>query len=88
MESMEARILEWVAVASSRGSSQPRDQTCISYVSCIIRQIFITSDIWEALSSWVGRPNLLNHTTSSYLDSSQSLSKFQCPFLLRGFYLQ
>ena len=24
------RILEWVAIAFSRGSSQPRDQTCIS----------------------------------------------------------
>ena len=29
-----ARILEWVAISSSRGSSQPRDWTCISYVSC------------------------------------------------------
>ena len=51
-------------------------------------RFFITSNIQEALSSWVGRPNLLNHTTNSYLDSSQSLSKFQCPFLLRYFYLQ
>ena len=24
----QARILEWVAISSSRGSSQPRDQTC------------------------------------------------------------
>ena len=31
-----ARILEWVAMSSSRGSSQPRDQT---QVSCIWRQI-------------------------------------------------
>ena len=29
-----ARILEWVAMPASRGSSQPRDQTCISCVSC------------------------------------------------------
>ena len=26
----QARILEWVAVSYSRGSSQPRDQTCVS----------------------------------------------------------
>ena len=26
----QARIQEWVAISSSRGSSQPRDQTCIS----------------------------------------------------------
>ena len=30
---LQARILEWVAVPFSRGSSQPRDQTCISYTA-------------------------------------------------------
>ena len=34
-----ARILEWVAKTSSRGSSPLRDQTCISYVSCIGRWV-------------------------------------------------
>ena len=29
------RILEWVAISSSRGSSQPRDQTHISCISCV-----------------------------------------------------
>jgi len=32
MEILQARILEWVAMSSSRGSSRPRDQTCISYI--------------------------------------------------------
>ena len=36
---LQARILEWVAVPSSRGSSQPRDQTCVSYISCIGRWV-------------------------------------------------
>ena len=36
----QARILEWVAVSSSRASSQHRDQTYVSYVSHIGRQIF------------------------------------------------
>ena len=31
----QARILEWVAIPSSRGSSCPRDRTYFSYVSCI-----------------------------------------------------
>ena len=31
---LQARILEWVAISTSRGSSQPRDQTLISHVSC------------------------------------------------------
>ena len=36
---LQARILEWVAVSFSRGSSQPRDQT---QVSCIAGR-FLTS---------------------------------------------
>ena len=32
---LPARILEWIAMPSSRGSSQARDWTCVSYVSCI-----------------------------------------------------
>ena len=34
----QTRILEWVAISSSRGSSQLRGQTCISYASCIGRR--------------------------------------------------
>ena len=36
---LQARILEWVAMPSSRGSSQPRDQT---QVSCIASRFFTT----------------------------------------------
>ena len=36
---LQARILEWVATPSSRGSSQPRGQTCISYVSYICKRV-------------------------------------------------
>ena len=36
---LQARILEWVAMPSSRGSSWPRDQTCIS---CIAAGFFTT----------------------------------------------
>ena len=34
----QARILEWVAISSSRRSSQHRDQTHVSCISCISRQ--------------------------------------------------
>ena len=34
----QTRILERVAISSSRGSSQLRGQTCISYASCIGRR--------------------------------------------------
>ena len=47
-----ARILEWVAIPFSRGASQPRDQTGISYVSCIGRWVLyhkhhLGSPIWH-----------------------------------------
>ena len=44
----QARILEWVAFSSSRGSSQIRDETCISYVSCTGRWILYHCASWEA----------------------------------------
>ena len=30
---LQARILEWVVIVSSRGSSQPRDLTQVSYIA-------------------------------------------------------
>ena len=39
---LQAWILEWVAISSSRGISQPRDQTCICDFSCTGRQVLLT----------------------------------------------
>ena len=36
---LQARLLEWVAMPSSRGSSRPRDQTCVSFISGIGRRV-------------------------------------------------
>ena len=41
----QARILEWVAISSFRGSSQPRDWICIS---CIGRWLLYHWATWEA----------------------------------------
>ena len=46
---LQARILEWVAIAFSRGSSQPRGRTRVSCVSCIGRPILYHCTTWEAL---------------------------------------
>ena len=43
----QPRILEWVAISSSRGSSRPRDQTC---VSCIAGRFFTTEPSGKSLS--------------------------------------
>ena len=40
---LQARILEWVAMPSSRRSSQPRDRTHVSYISCIGRWLLYHS---------------------------------------------
>ena len=37
---LQARILEWVAMPFSRGSSQPRDQTHVSCIYCIAGGFF------------------------------------------------
>jgi len=44
----QARILEWLTISSSRGSFWPRDQTCISCVSCIGKHVFYHWVTWKA----------------------------------------
>ena len=46
---LHARILEWVAMPSSKGCSQPRDQTHISCGSCIGRCVLYHRATWEEL---------------------------------------
>ena len=48
-EILQARILEWVVISSSRGSSWPRDPT---WVSCISRWILYHWATWEAQVSF------------------------------------
>ena len=47
---LQARVLEWVVTSSSRRSSQPRDQTCVSCLSTLAGKFFTTSTIWETPS--------------------------------------
>ena len=50
MAILQARMLEWVAMPSSRGSSQPRDRTRVSYVSCLGRwALYHEGHLWGAL---------------------------------------
>ena len=45
---LQTGILEWVAISFSGGSSRPRDQTCISSVSCTGRRVLYQ---WSHLGS-------------------------------------
>ena len=51
---LQARVLqEWVDGPSSRGSSQPREGTTVSYVSCIGRRVLYHQRHLGSLSSFV-----------------------------------
>ena len=46
---LQARILELVAIPSSRGSPKPRYWNCVSYISSLVGRLFTTSATQEAL---------------------------------------
>ena len=48
----QVRTLEQVAILFSRGSPQPRDQTCISWVSCITGRFFTTEPSGKLSPFW------------------------------------
>ena len=71
----QAGILEWMAI--SKGSSQPRDQTNISCVSCIERQILIHCNIRE-VSLWVllnANPEIRTWMQATYLGGNSRMDK-------------
>ena len=50
----QARILEWVAISSFRGSSWPRDQTHISCVSCFTGGFFTSESLRKPrIKTWM-----------------------------------
>ena len=55
----QTRILEWVAISSSRGSSWLSDRNCVSCVSCGGRRILYQHATWEALT---GLPEQMRRT--------------------------
>ena len=55
---LQARILEWVAIAFSKGSSQPRDRT---EVSLIVGRFFTSRATREAFSNERKKVKLLSH---------------------------
>ena len=48
-EIRQAKVLEWVAIPFSRGSSQPRDRTC---ASCLTDRFFNPCPTWKTLPFW------------------------------------
>ena len=63
----QARILEWAAISSSRGSSWPRDQTSLSYICSIGRQILYCWVNWEA-HLYITRKQILLSVVRLYIN--------------------
>ena len=61
-----ARILEWVAISLSRGSSRPRDQNCIS---CLAGGSFT----WEAQNNKCNLTNNIIPESSLYLKEDMEI---------------
>ena len=89
-ENFQARILEWVAIFYSKGSSQPRDWTHISCISCIGRWILYRWATWESLSltlllfscsvmSDSLGPHGLQHMRPPYPSPSPEVCSNSCP---------
>ena len=48
---IQARILKWVAISYSWGSSQPKDRAQVSCISCTVRWIFTAEPPGKPISS-------------------------------------
>ena len=71
-----ARILEWVAISFSRGSSWPRDRTHVSCVFCIAGGFFTCWAIREALIIIISH----NSVHGELGQGPVGLAYFCCPF--------
>ena len=59
----QTRILEWAAISFSRETSQSRDQTHISSISCIGGQSLYQCAIWEVPCLAPASLNILSHSS-------------------------
>ena len=80
---LQARIVEWVTMPSSRGSSRRKDQTCLSYISWVGRQFLYQE--WHLESA----PHPSGIHDVKHLDLVQSVGKkwwSWCSFNVHFFY--
>ena len=92
---LQAKMLEWVAISSSRGSSQPRDQTVSLISPALTGRFFTTGATWEqaVVQPKVSQNGLvvmeLWNSRASYPDSDHFSLSFFCyqarPLLLHLF---
>ena len=81
---VQARILEWVAMPSSRGSSQLKDRIRVSCIFCIDRQILYHWATWEA-QSYDSDENFINIPK---VWGSERFQVGECTCVLGGWHTQ
>ena len=67
---LQARMLEWVVMPSSRGSSQPRDRTHVSYIYLLEEEMATQSSVLAQNSPWTEEPGGLQTVESVELDTT------------------
>ena len=85
---LQERFLEWVALPSSRGFSQPRDQTTSLTSPALASGFFTTSTTWGALQqvgnplSYFKKPKLFGRLTNN-----KNENNYYCALLYRWWQL-
>ena len=72
---LQAKILEWVAVPFSRGSSAPRDEIGVSYISCV--------GCWLFFLPFAPPGKLTEFITAAFLNLKAFLSSSTRSFFLK-----
>ena len=89
---LQGRILEWVAISSSKVSSWPRDWTCVSFVFSIGKRVIYLLSHWGSPVSQLDLVSFFNQAalagssrgvapSVTYSPSSQSVSSCMLPWL-------
>ena len=86
---LQARILEWVAMPSDRGSSQPGDQTCVSCISCVGGRVLyhhhpLESPGGKQQGSASGAPGLPTPTSWASSAACSAVAQAVCPLGPKG----
>ena len=79
---LQERILEWVAISYSRGSSWLRDRTLVSYMSCTGRRILCHCATWEAQKMPYQGKCLVGQPAAHWDRSPLTLQYSQCTMIL------
>ena len=89
---LQARILEWVAISHPRESSQPRDWTCVSHISCFAGRFFTIEPPGMPLFTHLTNVYLVfnthTHTRGSLLVTGCAILRrvYSVPHLLRSMF--